>query len=156
MEAARRAEPADVERLAELFASAVEEMRPLRGGVVFTTRELRPLPGAEYLAGAITDGERVVVVGTYDGVVVGYGTGSYEDLRDRFRLGRVDDLYVEPEGRGVGIGRAIMNELMTWFRDRRCGAVDGFALPGDRSTKNFFEASGFSARLLVMHTRLDR
>lgn len=155
MEAARRAEPGDVDRLAELFATAVDELRPGRGGAVFAERELRPLPGTDDLRAAIADPARLVVAGTFDGVVVGYGTGSVEDLRDGTRLGRVDDLYVEAEGRGVGIGRAIMNELMDWFRAQACQAVDGFALPGDRSTKNFFEASGFSARLLVMHTRIE-
>jgi hypothetical protein len=29
--------------------------------------------------------------------------------------------------------------------------IDAFALPGMRETKNFFEGSGFTARLLVMH-----
>lgn len=155
MEAARRAEPGDLERLAELFTVAVAELRPNRGGAVFAARELRPEPGTDDLAAVIADPDRVAVVGTYDGVVVGYGTGAVEVLRDGTRLGRVQDLFVEAEGRGVGIGRAIMNDLMDWFRSQACDAVDGYALPGDRSTKNFFEASGFSARLLVMHTRIQ-
>ena len=32
--------------------------------------------------------------------------------------------------------------------------IDATALPGNRATKNFFEAHGFTARLLVMHHAL--
>jgi hypothetical protein len=39
---------------------------------------------------------------------------------------------------------------------RGCSGVDATALPGNRATKNFFEESGFTARLLVMHHRLDK
>ena len=37
----------------------------------------------------------------------------------------------------------------------RLAGVDATALPGDRLTKNFFESNGFTARLLIMHRRLD-
>ena len=33
-------------------------------------------------------------------------------------------------------------------------AVDAFALPGHRATKNFFEEEGFTARALIMHRPL--
>jgi hypothetical protein len=47
-----------------------------------------------------------------------------------------------------------MGELLAWFSARGCLGVDSTALPGARETKNFFEESGFTARLLVMHRRL--
>ena len=47
-----------------------------------------------------------------------------------------------------------MDQLLEWFRGRGCNGVDATALPGNRATKNFFEMSGFTARLLVMHHRM--
>ena len=44
-------------------------------------------------------------------------------------------------------------EILTWCRARDCRGIDAIALPGNRATKNFFEASGFTARMLVMHHR---
>ena len=47
-----------------------------------------------------------------------------------------------------------MGLLLEWCRDQGCRGVDALALPGMRATKNFFEESGFSARLIVMHHRM--
>jgi GNAT superfamily N-acetyltransferase len=71
-------------------------------------------------------------------------------------LGVIEDIYVEPEARAVGVGEAMMASALEWFTAEGCKGVDAYALPGDRHTKNFFEESGFSARLLVMHHRFDR
>lgn len=156
MDGVRRATPDDIDRLVELFGMAVDEMRPLRGGAVFTERETRAVPSRDDLAAAVAgDGGRLALVGTYDGMVLGYSVAGIEVLRDGTRLGRITDLYVEPGARGVGVGDRMMTEILAWFQAERCAAADGYALPGDRSTKNFFESSGFSARLLVMHRRFD-
>ena len=154
MDGARPAAPADLPRLAELCRESLAELAPTRGGEVFVTREARAEPIEAGLAEALAAADRRVVVGTIDGTTVGYAVASLEDLRDGSRLGRVEDLFVEPPARAVGVGEAMMNSLLGWFRGRGCAGVDAVALPGNRATKNFFEMSGFSARLIVMHHRL--
>lgn len=147
MEAARLATAADAPRLAELFAEASAELAPTRGGTVFLARETEshpPSPGDE---------SRPVWVGTIDDFAVGYAAAHVEQLRDGMVLGVIDHLFVEEGARDVGVGEALMDELLGWFRARRCHAADAIALPGNRQTKNFFESAGFSARLLVMHHR---
>ena len=67
----------------------------------------------------------------------------------------VDDIFVEEGARQVGVGEAMMADLVAWCREQGCVGMDAMALPGHRSTKNFFEESGFTARNLVMHHRLD-
>jgi GNAT superfamily N-acetyltransferase len=153
VESARRATAADLPRVDELSLMARAELGAQeRGGVVFVNREARAEPSAALLE----DPGRIVVVGAFDDTVVGFGTGRIEPLRNGTVLGVNDDLYVEPEARGVGVGEAMMGELLAWFRARECVGVDAFALPGMRATKNFFETFGFTARLLVVHHRLDR
>ena len=34
--------------------------------------------------------------------------------------------------------------------------IEALALPGDRATKNFFEAQGMVARAIIVHRQLDR
>ena len=150
MEAARRAGPADLDWLADLGRLARQELGDMeRGGPLFVGREATPSPVLD-----LDDPERVVVVGTIDDVVIGYAVGRVEALRDGKRLGVVEELYVEPDARGVAVGERMMDVLLAWFAEQRCVGVDAMALPGARATKNFFERSGFSARLLVMHHRL--
>jgi GNAT superfamily N-acetyltransferase len=95
-----------------------------------------------------------VVVGTLEETILGYGVAVIEDLADGGRLGRVTDLYVEPGGREVGIGEALMGALVGWCTDEGCIGVDSLALPGDRATKNFFESFGLVARAIVVHRPL--
>jgi len=153
VDGARRATVDDVARLAELARDAHRELSPLRGGEVFLLRETRQEPFEAGFEAAIT-GDGIVLCGTIDDVVVGYAAGTVDELADGRRLGVISDLFVEPEARAVGVGERMMDELLAWFRTRGCFGVDAMALPGARETKNFFEESGFSARLLVMHHRL--
>ncbi len=142
---------------------ASEELGPMRGGELLLLREV-PRPGGASLTDAdLDDPERGLWVGTIDETIVGYSTGHLERLEATVGtegarpvyLGVIDELFVEVEARAVGVGEAMMGEMLAWFTARGCIGVDALALPGHRSTKNFFEESGFTARLLVMHRRLD-
>ncbi len=156
MESVQPASEADVAQLAELCRQAQSELGSQeRGGALFVAREARPEPVEDSLRAEVLDPACTVMVGTIDDVVVGYATGRVEALRDGCRLGLIDELFVEPEARAVGVGEAMMRPLLAWFRSRGCLGVDSTALPGLRATKNFFEESGFSARLLVMHHRMS-
>lgn len=142
-------------RLAQLCRQVQAELGAQeRGGAVFVAREARPEPVEDSLLTAVLDPGHAAVVGTIDGATVGYATGRTEALRDGSVLGVIDDLYVEEEARAVGVGEAMMDRLLEWFGERGCSGVDSVALPGARATKNFFEESGFTARLLVMHHRM--
>jgi GNAT superfamily N-acetyltransferase len=152
MEGARPAEAGDLARLEVLSREAGDELRPTRGGAVFLASPAgssRP-----ELSAALADPRRGVWAGTIDGVVVGYAAAHDEELADGSLLGVIDDLFVEPDARGVGVGEALMELILEWCATRGCSGVDATALPGNRATKNFFEESGFTARLLVMHRRL--
>lgn len=154
MEAARPATPSDLPQLAALATEALAELAPLRGGAVFVHREGRAAPVEETLRRDLEADDATVIAGTIDDTVVGYAAGRTETLRDGTTLGVIDDLYVVEGARSVGVGEVMMGELLEWFRSQGCAGVDATALPGNRATKNFFERSGFTARLLVMHHRL--
>ncbi len=152
MEGARPAVATDLPRLEQLARQAAAEVGPIRGGPVFLARAAAL--GRPRLSVVMSDPDRGLWSGTIDGVVVGYAAAHDEQLADGARLGVIDELYVEPDARQVGVGEALMDQVLDWCRARGCSAVDATALPGDRATKNFFEESGFTARLLLMHRRL--
>lgn len=147
MEGARVATEADLQDLEWVHGSVVAEQADHRGGNLFYRREAQA--SGSRLSQAVAEG--TAVVGTYDDVVLGYGIGTAEDLPDGSRLGRIEALAVVADARGSGIGEAIMNELLKQLEAAGCFGVDSTALPGDRSTKNFFESFGLKARLLVVH-----
>ena len=155
METVKAASEAELPRLVELCRRARAELGSQeRGGAVYVAREARPEPVEESLRQAVLDPSQHVTVGMIDGVPIGYASGRTEVLRDGTTLGVIDDLFVEEEARAVGVGEAMLDSLLAWFRDQGCSGVDAMALPGAREAKNFFERSGFTARLIVMHHRL--
>jgi GNAT superfamily N-acetyltransferase len=95
-----------------------------------------------------------VVVGEYDDVVVGYAALHVERLPDGSDLAVIDDIYVEPDAREVGVGDVVMRAVLDWCRARHCRGVDAVALPGNRAIKNFFERFGLTARAIVVHRPL--
>ena len=154
VEGARPATPDDVAVIAALVAEAVAEQAPLRGGAVFTAREARALPAESSLAAAVDDERQLLVAGTFDDVIVGYTAVRLDELRTGTVLGVIDDIYVDPGARGVGVGEAMVDLVLEWCRSHGCAGVDGMALPGNRDTKNFFETFGFTARAIVVHKSL--
>ena len=153
-EGARRAVEADIAAVAELAAGAAAEMTPRRGGSVWSRLEARSGPLDESLRRDLRAGDALMVVGTIDEAVVGYGAVRLVALHDGAVVGRVSDIYVVPEARGVGVGEVMMNLLLDWARRRGCIGVDSLALPGDRGTKNFFETHGLVARAITVHRAL--
>lgn len=153
-EAARLATIDDLEAIETIAADVAAEIQDKRGGMLFLRRE----SGGDAAARAnalFGSGDGFVVIGSYDNVPFGYAVVEVETLADGGRLARIDDLAVQSEARGSGIGEAIMNLVVEEATSRSCFGIDSRALPGDRETKNFFESFGLKARLLVVHKSLD-
>jgi GNAT superfamily N-acetyltransferase len=152
VEGARPATPAELGRLAALLQAQQDELGPQRGGALWVAHH--PAPTAARLATAHDDPEALVLSGTYDDVVVGVLTARLVQAPGYGVVARIDDLYVEPAAREVGVGAALMDALRTWALDHRCAGIDAVALPGARATKNFFEAHGLVARAITVHQRI--
>jgi GNAT superfamily N-acetyltransferase len=154
VEASRPAGEHDIARIVELAHVMRAELSVMKGGAIWLQREAWPEPLAGAYRALLERDDARLVVGTIDDVVLGFGAAVIEPLRSGDRLGVVADLFVEEEAREVGIGEAIMDDLVEFCTERECIGVDGLALPGHRATKNFFEEHHFTARMLTMHHRL--
>jgi ribosomal protein S18 acetylase RimI-like enzyme len=155
VEGSRPASADDIPRIVELARLMRAELAAMRGGSLWLEREAWPEPLAESYQAIVDRDDALVVVGTIDGVVVGFAAVVVEQLRSGARLGVITDLFVEPEARAVGVGEAMADALTAHCEAKGCVGVDAVALPGHRAAKNFFEAHGFTARALTMHQRLD-
>lgn len=94
------------------------------------------------------------MLGTIDGVPVGYAVAQRVELPGGAPLASLSNLFVLPEARGVGVGAALLDAVLAWATASGCVGIDSTALPGDRGTKNFFESYGMVARAISVHRRL--
>jgi GNAT superfamily N-acetyltransferase len=154
VEGSRPATVEDVPRIAELAELARHELTPMKGGALWATREAIAAPFENAYSALLEREDALVVVGTVDDTVIGFGVVTLEQLRNGDTLGIVSDLFVEPDARAVGVGEAMAEALVAFCTEHGCVGIDALALPGHRAAKNFFEESGFTARALVMHRPL--
>jgi ribosomal protein S18 acetylase RimI-like enzyme len=158
VEGARLATEADLGEIADLARRAVAELAQGRGGDLWRRREARQEPLEAEIAAAIDHDvgghPGIVVVGTVVDAVVGYGVVHLDELADGGRLAVVDDVYVHHEARGIGVGEAMMDEMVGFARREGCVGIDALVLPGDRHSKNFFETFGLTARAIIVHRSL--
>jgi GNAT superfamily N-acetyltransferase len=149
VEGARAAEVADLAVVEDLWRRALDELGGLRGGDILASDLTRP-DLAGMLRADLDDPDRMLAVGTIDETLVGMAAAHRRGAAAG-SVAVVDLVYVEPEARQVGVGEALIDLVTAWAEELGCRGVDAPALPGSRSTKAFFEAHGFQARLLVMH-----
>jgi GNAT superfamily N-acetyltransferase len=136
------ARPEEIEEVRRLRAEGGDALGQWRGGAAVRA-ELGELPGPD-------DGDAALLVGRIGEVVVGYAV-----LRRGSDRADLRELYCEPPARGVGVGHALLEAAMATASGWGCAAIDSQALPGDRATKNFFEAHGMVSRLIVVSRSLE-
>ena len=144
-EVVRPARRGDAGQLAVLEAQARHHLIDQRGGPAL----LEEQPAVGDWVAAIDDESRWVGVAELDGFVIGY-----IELAFIGHAAVVRQVYVEPEARQLGFGDGLLAAAGDVARRHGCRALEGFALPGDRETKNLFERAGITARKIIVSTKL--
>ncbi|MBA2338478.1 MAG: GNAT family N-acetyltransferase [Acidimicrobiia bacterium] len=148
----RPASAHDLATVLSLYQEAVGEQAVLRA--MWPIADGLPEPAETALASIVDDPDSRLVVGEIEGAVVGFAWARSEPLLPQAGgapVCVVRLVYTTPEARGVGVGDAMLARLMDDFAARGHRHFDARVSPGHRHAKNFFEAHGFSARLIVMY-----
>lgn len=154
VESSRLASAEDLGVLTALGERARIEMRPKRGGAVLSRLDPYASAVEDRMSKALADPSLVVALGTFNGVAVAYGLMTISEVADGSTHAVIEELFVEPDGRGVGVGESLADLLLRVAAERGALGVDALALPGDRATKNFFESRGMVARAILVHRGL--
>lgn len=149
--AVRSFDAADITEVVDLLEQAHRNQLDQRDGEMWATVNALPVT-EDRIRDRAEHG--LVLIGTVLGVPVGVAVVRHDDVSGQ-RLALIEELYTEPEARRVGVGRRLIEAVEAWARETGCIGIESMALPGDRDTKNFFEAAGLIARAIVVHRSLD-
>jgi ribosomal protein S18 acetylase RimI-like enzyme len=95
------------------------------------------------LAGSATqpDGQ-VRLVAEMDGRPVGLAFGLFD--KERATTGHVAGMWVDPEARGRGAGRALLDATIAWARSRGLDRVELWVTKGNGAAVRLYERAGFA------------
>lgn len=147
---ARRGSETDGEILALLETEARSSLDHIRGGGRLA--EFVKLISPNWSL-AVKDAGLCIFVAGLDGVVMGFIVARISNTDDA-RIATIEQVFVTNDGRGLGVGDALISAIVAWAKSQGLNALDGFALPGDRETKNLYERAGLVARLITVSTDL--
>jgi ribosomal protein S18 acetylase RimI-like enzyme len=154
----RRATPADLAtlgRLGALLVSTHHEFDPERF-IAATSRTARGY--ASFLGSQLEEPEVAVLVAEENGAVIGYAYAGVEDsdwMALRGPAGVLHDVVVEPEHRGRGVGRLLLDAALTFLRSRGAPRVVLWTAARNASAQRLFASAGFRDTMFEMTRELD-
>ncbi len=98
-----------------------------------------------------------LLVAEMDGRVAGYMIGLIEKPRPFLKLekiGRISDAYVDFEYRKKGVGRALLNRLLEWFRSNGVEYITLSVDVRNRAGYSFWRKMGFEDWMVRMIRRV--
>ena len=131
----RRADPADLPLILHLIEQ-LAEYEKLRHECVATEERLRvslfgPVPSAE------------VIIAEHEGAPAGFALFFHNYSTFLAQRGVwLEDLFVLPEHRGAGIGRALLARLAALALERDCGRLEWNVLNWNESAIGFYRSLG--------------
>ena len=80
---------------------------------------------------------------------------GYSKLVFQFDYAVLSEIYVMNDYRELGLGTFMLNSIRTYL-DELSIKLRTITLPSDRTAKNFYEANGITARILLMEEKRDK
>jgi aminoglycoside 6'-N-acetyltransferase I len=80
-----------------------------------------------------------VAVAEVAGVVVGFAITTTSFGLENGRIAELEDLFVTPDRRGTGLGRALIEDSVAWCRDTGCRLVEVVIAPNGQDVSHLFD-----------------
>jgi ribosomal protein S18 acetylase RimI-like enzyme len=113
---------------------------------------------AFFLSSQLEDPDVAVLVAEENGAVIGYAYAGLED-RDYTSLrgpaGVLHDIVVDPDHRGRGAGRLLLDATLTFLRSRGAPRVVLSTAARNASAQRLFASAGFRDTMIEMTRELD-
>ncbi|MCC6928066.1 MAG: GNAT family N-acetyltransferase [Gemmatimonadaceae bacterium] len=153
----RDATGADLPRLGRLGALLVEEHHAYDERRFLPTRERLPLDYAGFLLRQMRDANAVVLVAEDHGDVIGYAYATVEGhdyMALRGPAGVLQDVIVDPEARGRGVGCLLLEAAVVALAARGAPQVVLSTAARNERAQRLFARSGFRPTMIEMTREL--
>jgi ribosomal protein S18 acetylase RimI-like enzyme len=148
----RSARPEDLPILLSFEQGIIRAERPY-------DHTLKPDPISYYDVGAlISDKDAEVAVAELDGQLIGSGYARRKASRHYLTPSEhafIGFLYVDPEHRGKGVNKRVLDHLFAWAKANDLPEVHLTVYPENASAVRAYEKAGFDHYLLEMRVNLD-
>jgi len=154
----REAADSDLPRLGMLGALLVQEHHDFDRRRFLAAKNRTPQDYASFLGTRLGDSDAVVLVAETKGETIGYAYGEiegYDYMSLRGPAGVLNDLIVDPAYRGHGVGRLLLDGIISRLKSRDVPRVVLSTAAKNEAAQRFFERSGFRPTMIEMTRELE-
>ena len=154
----RPATAADLPRIGRLGALLVEAHYNIDAKRFLATRARTPLDYASFLETQLGRPDVAVLVADENGDVIGYtyaAVEGYDYMSLRGPSGVLHDILVDPEARGRGVGRLLLNAALAFLKSRGAPRVVLTTAEKNELAERWFARAGFRRTMIEMTRELD-
>ena len=153
----RRATSADLPRIGRLGALLVEVHHEFDSRRFLAARNRTPADYGSFLGSQLEDPDIVVLVADDNGDVIGYtyaAVEGYDYMSLRGPAGVLHDIIVDPEYRGRGVGRLLLEATLAALKSRGAPRVVLSTAERNESAQRLFARAGFRRTMIEMTREL--
>lgn len=141
MRAGRRDDAADAARLWVQSAEEHTTHDPIYATSSGAEKTMR-----NFLADLTTSSHSFLFVAVLDDETIGFISGDLREGSPTFHpktWASVDDVYVTPQYRSLGVGRALLENVESWARDKGANGISLQVAAANRRGRDFYDRLGF-------------
>jgi len=154
----REAANSDLPNLGRLGALLVQEHHDFDPRRFLAAKNRTPQDYASFLGARLNDRNAVILVAETKGETIGYAYGEiegYDYMSLRGPAGVLNDLIVDPAHRGRGLGRLLLDEIISRLKSRGVPRIVLSTAAKNKAAQRLFERSGFRPTMIEMTRELD-
>jgi ribosomal protein S18 acetylase RimI-like enzyme len=154
----RRATSADLAAVGRLGALLIKEHHDFDSRRFLAARDRTPMDYAAFLGTQLGQPHVAVLVADDHGKVIGYAYATlegYDYMALRGPAGVLQDIIVEPEHRGRGVGRLLLEAALAHLKSHGAPRVVLSTAEQNEPAQRLFAGAGFRRTMIEMTRELD-
>ena len=146
----RKAKLEDIERIHELDKESVEYHKKFDKDFYTVSNKWWNIKKDSQIK-AIKSSRDLILVAEDEGDVVGYIWGYIEN-----KIGKIQELIVTSKSRGKGVGTNLINEMLKYFKEKKCEISEIEVNVENEPTIKTYEKAGFKKREYKMWLKFKK